>query len=83
MENTKIHVLIMHDYTGDGGVEAYIDKDRMLKDIEEDIRYVCKILTECGYEWKRLDHYDGKEIEIYVPRTDIYYEWQYCECRLR
>lgn len=81
MEAQKVYVLVLHDYSGDGGVEVYKNAEQMMKDIEEDVRNACENLEGRGYNWTRINKVDA--IEVYASVTDIYYEWSWYECDLR
>ena len=73
----KVYSVYTHDYSGESAIEVYISEEKMLKDIEADIKYVVNSLKEDGYELI-IDEYS-----VYAADGNIYYEWEVYESELR
>lgn len=73
----KVYSVYTHDYSGESAIEVYASEEKMLKDIESDMKFVVNVLKEDGYE-PIIDGYD-----VYVADGNIYYEWEIYESELR
>lgn len=73
----KVYSVYIHDYSGESAIEVYTSEEKMLKDIEADIKYVVNVLKEDGYE-PIIDEYS-----VYAADGNIYYEWEVYESELR
>ena len=73
----KVYSVYTHGYSEESAIEVYTSKEKMLKDIEADMKYVADTLKEDGYE-PIIDGYN-----VYVADGNIYYEWEIYESELR
>ena len=73
----KVYSVYTHDYSGESAIEVYASEEKMLKDIETDIKYVVNVLKEDGYE-PIIDGYN-----VYATGENIYYEWEIYKSELR
>ena len=73
----KVYSVYTHDYSGESAIEVYVSEEKMLKDIESDMKYVVNVLKEDGYE-PIIDGYN-----VYAAGENIYYEWEIYESELR
>lgn len=73
----KVYSVYTHDYSGESAIEVYASEEKMLKDIESDMKFVVNVLKEDGYE-PIIDGYN-----VYVAGENIYYEWEIYESELR
>ena len=73
----KVYSVYTHDYSGESAIEVYASEEKMLKDIETDIKYVVNVLKEDGYE-PIIDGYN-----VYAAGENIYYEWEIYKSELR
>lgn len=73
----KVYSVYIHDYSRESAIEVYASEEKMLKDIESDMKYVVNVLKEDGYE-PIIDGYN-----VYVAGENIYYEWEIYESELR
>lgn len=73
----KVYSVYTHDYSGESTIEVYASEEKMLKDIESDMKYVVNVLKEYGYE-PIIDGYN-----VYAAGENIYYEWEIYESELR
>ena len=73
MNKKECYVLICHYCTGDDGVMVYWKESdayrTMIEDMENEIAY----LQREGYEFVSAENFDSAE--LYVPDTDIYFDW--------
>ena len=79
----KVFAVYTHDYTGEAGMMVFSSLEAAKRGIREDIENVVAILREDKYEAKCTGEQDGDYFEIYVPDTDIYYEWSLFDTELR
>lgn len=66
-------IVVHRNYADGADACAFWNEEDARKSISEDIDVTVKRLKESGYEVKLLERLD--EWEVYVPDTDIYYEW--------
>lgn len=66
--------IVVHSNYADGtDAYAFWNEEDARKSILEDVDATVESLKESGYEVRCLERLD--EWEVYVPDTDIYYEW--------
>lgn len=66
-------IVVHRNYADGADAYAFWNEEDARKSVSEDIDVTVKSLKESGYEVKLLERLD--EWEVYVPDTDIYYEW--------
>ena len=80
MEN-KCYVLVCNCYSGDSSVSVYWNEydayKAMIKELETEITN----LQNSGYEFNSAEN--DVNAELYVPNSDIYYEWNIEEAVIR
>lgn len=69
----KCYVLICNGYNADNSVSAYWDKADAHKAMLNELDTEIKSLEAEGY--KIREGYSSCTAEVYVPDTDIYYDW--------
>lgn len=68
------YIVLHQNYAEGGDAYAFYSKEQAKKELEADVRLTVQNLEQDGYSPVWLtDACDGHE--VYVPDTDIYYEW--------
>lgn len=76
----KVYVVCTEDHSG-YAVEVFTSEAMAREHIAEDIKQVCQIIEDDDFEWVRRD---GNYFwEVYVPDSNIFYEWTLSETELR
>lgn len=68
-------IITYRNYMGDDGSWAFFNKEDAVKSVNEDYKDVFDALKKDGHDPKRYRD-DEFYKELYVPNTDIYYEWR-------
>ena len=79
----KLFPVYMHDHSGDSAIEVFNSENKARDYIKEDIENIKWILEHDGCEWVVVERLSGDGWEVYVPNSDIFYEWTLFECELR
>lgn len=80
MEN-KCYVLVCNCYSGDGGVSVYWNKHDAHKAMIEELETEISNLQNDGYEFSSAEN--DVSAELYVPNSDIYFDWYIEENTIR
>lgn len=72
MEN-KCYVLICNCYSGDGGVSVYWNEHDAYKAMIEELETEITNLQNGGYEFSSAEN--DTSAGLYVPDSDIYFDW--------
>lgn len=75
------YIVEHRNYADAASVCAFRRAEDAKKEIEEDVSETVKSLSEQGHEVEILKSFD--RIEVYVPDSDIYYEWELFESSIR
>lgn len=78
MENRDCYVLYSYDYTGERICSVFLKEVDAQKEMERDVKNIFGIQKENGYECNMSIHMENAS--VYVPGTDIYYEWEIYDC---
>lgn len=74
MSKQEIIVVIHSNYAEGRDAYAFWDKKTAQKSVDADVKTEVKNLTEEGRVPVTL--YNLNNVTVYVPDTDIYYEWE-------
>lgn len=77
MSSEDCYVLYTHDYSGETSCSVFLKEVDAQKEMENDVKNVLEILKEDGYECNTSIRMG--DASVYVPDTDIYYEWEIFE----
>lgn len=77
----KVYVVYTYDYSSEDGIEVFSTLEKANDFIKSDMQQVIDILHEDGYKTKET-YSDGGAL-VYVPDSNIYYEWDMFESELR
>lgn len=81
MNENKCYVLICNCYSGDNSVSVYWDEQVAWKAMIEELEVEITNLQNSGYEFKSAEN--DISAELYVPDSDIYYDWYIEESIIR
>ena len=76
----KCYVMSCRCYSGDNSVSVFLDEHDAYKAMIEDMEVEIKNLQNSGYEFTSAENDDSAE--LYVPDSDIYFEWDIVETTL-
>lgn len=71
----RCYVLLSRNYADGEDTEVFYNKDDAKRSARTEMLSVKEELKKQGYSPVTMDKYDGN-YELYVPDTDIYYEWE-------
>lgn len=74
-------VVVHRNYSEGTDAYAFFNEEDAKKCVHEDVNTEVISLKEEGYEPVVLDRFGSKE--IYVPDSDIYYEWEILNTTIR
>lgn len=75
---TTCYVVTYHDYNSNDSVWVFFNKADAVKEINDDILSVLKLLENGNYDWTKSESYDS-HYEVWVKDTNINYEWSIAE----
>lgn len=75
-EKQECYIVIHHNYADGTDAYAFQTEEKAEASIRQDVDAVTAELEEQGYSPRRLLNLVGGEASVYVPDSDIYYEWQ-------
>lgn len=81
MNENKCYVLTCNCYSGDNSVFVYWDEHDAWKAMIAELEIEITNLQNSGYKFKSAEN--DISAELYVPDTDIYYEWYIDETTIR
>lgn len=73
MNEIKCYVLTCNCYSGDNGVSVYWDEYQAWKSMISEMETEITNLQNSGYNFVSAEN--SESAELYVPDTDIYFEW--------
>ena len=81
MDGNKCFVLICNCYSGDNSVSVYWNEDDAYKAMIDELGVEVINLENSGYNFTIAE--DDVSAELYVPDSDIYFEWNITESTIR
>lgn len=81
MENNKCFVLICNCYSGDNSVSVFWNETDAYKCMIEELEVEITNLQNSGYKFESAEN--DISAELYVPDSDIYFDWNIAETIIR
>ena len=81
MEEKKCYVLTCNCYSGDDSVSVYWDEADAYKAMIEELEVEITNLQNSGCEFESAEN--DISAELYVPNSDIYFDWNIVETTIR
>ena len=81
MEEKKCYVLTCSCYSGDNSVFVYWDENDAYKAMIEELEVEIANLQISGYNFVSAEN--DINAELYVPNSDIYFDWNIAETTIR
>lgn len=81
MDNNKCYVLMCSCYSGDNGVSVFWDEQNAYKAMIEELEVEIANLQNSGYKFESAEN--DISAELYVPDSDIYFDWYIVETTIR
>lgn len=81
MDNNKCFVLICNCYSGDGSVSVFWNEADAYKCMIEELETEITNLQNSGYKFESAEN--DVSAELYVPDSDIYFDWNIEEGTIR
>ena len=81
MNNNQCYVLICNCYSGDGGMSVFWNEVDAYKAMIEELEVEIANLQNSGYKFESAEN--DISAELYVPDSDIYFDWNIAETTIR
>lgn len=81
MEEKKCYVLTCNCYSGDDSVSVYWNENDAYKAMIDELEVEITNLQNSGYKYFSAEN--DISAELYVPDSDIYFDWNIAETTIR
>lgn len=77
----ECYIVVHRNYADGTMAYAFRNEEEARKDIDDDVSETVQSLSEQGYKAVALKGLEGSE--VFVPDSDIYYEWELVSSTIR